>query len=446
MYSENMNSGMIIEASSLGECKAKLFKKYGNSFNISNWERIVKDGFLGLGTKEMIRAYYTVNRGMSGMDSEPFNDRMQAARENASAYSSYGAAPRRPASASMGQQSTANTFDNSKDELLKNLTNNISTFKQLGKMQSQLNDIESILAQLKDISSGKKLHPSIKKIDSILEKNEFTPSFIESMNSKISSEMSVDELEDFETLQNNVLDWIGESIKIAPRYPNRNSKLSHTIIIVGPTGVGKTTTVAKMAATIIKTAKKQKHEQPKVLMITTDKERVAAKEQLEHYAEVMEAEFFEASTPEDFEDLYNSYKTKKDFIFVDTSGYSPRDLESIGKLHNLLDVDGIKADIYLAVSASTKASDLVNILRNYDSFNYRSVIITKCDETVSYGNVLSVLSERSKAVSLVTYGQKTLNTMQRAHPYFFLKSLEDFTVDKERILKEFGPDDDSGEE
>lgn len=434
---------MVIDAPSLDDCKSKLFKKYGNNWHISNWERIVKDGFWGIGTKELIRAYYTVNRGMPGDDTEPYNDRMQAARANSSAFSPYGGgSPRSTGSASP----KAESFDSSKEDLLKNLASNVSTFKQLGKMQTQLDGIESILAQLKDLSSGKQVHGSIKKIDAMLEKNEFTKAYIEDMNSKISSEMSVDDLEDFDLLQNNVVDWIGESIRIAPKYPVKSTKLSHTIIIVGPTGVGKTTTVAKMAATIIKTAKKQKQEQPRVLMITTDKERVAAKEQLEHYAEVMEVEFCEASTPEDFEDLYNSYKTKKDFIFVDTSGYSPRDLESIGRLHKLLDVDGLKADVYLAVSASTKASDLRNILKNYDSFNYRSVIITKCDETLSYGNVLSVLAEKKKPISLVTYGQKTLNTMQRAHPYYFLKSLLEFNVDKEKALEKFGPEDESGDE
>ena len=105
----------------------------------------------------------------------------------------------------------------------------------------------------------------------------------------------------------------------------------------------------------------------------------------------------------------------------------------------------MKADIYLAVSAMTKSSDLENILRNYDSFNYRTVIVTKCDETVSYGNVLSVLAEKKKQVSLVSFGQKTLNNMRIAHPYFFLKGLTDFVVDKDHIMEKFGPDEGLGE-
>ena len=108
-------------------------------------------------------------------------------------------------------------------------------------------------------------------------------------------------------------------------------------------------------------------------------------------------------------------------------------------------MDEIKADIYLAISATTKASDLENILKNYDPFNYRSVIVTKCDETETFGNVLSALNEKKKPISLIAYGQKTLNTMQSAVPFYFINRLHDFTIDKERIQNDLSEDDDEEE-
>ncbi len=471
--SNNMESYMIIEGHSLEECKAKLFKKYGPRAVVVDYEKFVTNGLLGIGQKEMLRVYYIVKHFNPNPENDrrPYNDRMQSSRMDTQSYSMFGggvgrgsfqSAPSQPqysaysargASSSVGGYSSSTSqgasidgdFASVKDALLKKLTGNVDIVKQFGKMQEKMDGMESVLEQLKNLSSGKSVHPSIRKIDSILERNEFTKKYIEDMNSKIGRELSVEELENFDLVQRKVIEWIGDSIMIAPRYPKKSNKMAHTIILVGPTGVGKTITVAKMAATIMKQAKKSKLDPPKIVMITTDRDRVAAKEQLEHYASIMGADFFEAITEEDFSDIYSTYSTKSDFIFVDTCGYSPRDVENIGKLHRLLNVDEIKADIYLAISATTKASDLENILKNYDPFNYRSVIVTKCDETETFGNVLSALNEKKKPISLIAYGQKTLNTMQSAVPFYFINRLHDFTIDKERIQNDLSEDDDEEE-
>ncbi|MBR6193534.1 MAG: DEAD/DEAH box helicase family protein [Treponema sp.] len=476
MYSNennSMESYMIIEGHSLEECRVKLFKKYGDRFKIVDYEKFVTNGILGIGQKEMLRVYYILKQFNPNPENDrrPFNDRMQANRMESQPYNMMGSGPgrgvfqpsaaqpqfsqysARGASASMGGYSPSPSrgapidgdFASVKDALLKKLTGNVDIVKQFGQIQKKMDGMEYVLEELKNMSSGKNVHPSIKKIDSILENNEFTKKYIEDMNLKIGRELSVEDLEDFDLVQRKVIEWICESIAIAPRYPKRSSKIAHTIILVGPTGVGKTITVAKMAATIMKQAKKSKLDPPKIVMITTDRDRVAAKEQLEHYASIMGADFFEALTEEDFTDLYSSYSTKSDFIFVDTCGYSPRDVENIGKLHSLLNVDEIKADIYLAISATTKASDLETILKNYDTFSYRSVIVTKCDETETFGNVLSTLNEKKKPISLIAYGQKTLNTMQSADPSYFINRLHDFTIDKDRVRNILDEDDDEEE-
>ena len=157
----------------------------------------------------------------------------------------------------------------------------------------------------------------------------------------------------------------------------------------------------------------------------------------------MGVEVRKGSDQGDLKEIYDSYKSNKDFIFVDTSGYSPRDLENIAKMHSLLDVDGMKADVYLAITADCKASDLENIIRNYESFDFRSVIVTKCDQTTSFGNVLSVLAEKNKAISMVADGQQVLHTLKRAHPLCFLKYMSGFNVDREHIIEKYGPEEGS---
>ena len=104
----------------------------------------------------------------------------------------------------------------------------------------------------------------------------------------------------------------------------------------------------------------------------------------------------------------------------------------------MLDVRGLNPDVYLAVMASTKGRDLKKIMQNYEPFGYQSVIITKCDESDQYGNVISVLSERHKSVSYLTDGQNVSKTLSRASVVDFLIRLENFKIDRTHIEDKFG--------
>jgi len=136
--------------------------------------------------------------------------------------------------------------------------------------------------------------------------------------------------------------------------------------------------------------------------------------------------------------LYDEKRENLDAIFIDTSGYSPNDTENIGKMKAVLDVRGMKPDIYLAVAASTKATDLANIMQNYEQFGYNSVIVTKCDESKQYGNVISVLHEKNKKISYIADGQKVVRDIHRADVVQFLIRLSGFDVDRVHIEDEFG--------
>ena len=94
-----------------------------------------------------------------------------------------------------------------------------------------------------------------------------------------------------------------------------------------------------------------------------------------------------------------------------------------------------------AVVAGVSASDLDNIIRNYETFDFKSVIVTKCDETKRFGRIISVLSERNKPVSWVATGQEIFKTIQPASKAFFLKRLTGFNVDAHFIEKKFGSAD-----
>ena len=148
-----------------------------------------------------------------------------------------------------------------------------------------------------------------------------------------------------------------------------------------------------------------------------------------------------AENSEEIKTLYESYASNSDYIFVDTSGYSPNDYENIAKMHTLLDVKNIHESVYLTVSAGVSVEDFENMIRNFEAFNFKSVIITKCDETKSFGRVISVLSERKKNVSWITTGQEVMNTIQRADPMWFVNRLVGLKFDQKDVEKRLGLSD-----
>ena len=95
-------------------------------------------------------------------------------------------------------------------------------------------------------------------------------------------------------------------------------------------------------------------------------------------------------------------------------------------------------DVYLSVSASTKASDLQTIFRNYEPLGYESVIVTKCDESKQIGNIISVLWDRRKTISYITDGQRVPRNIRKASIVDILLNLTGFNIDRVHIENKFG--------
>lgn len=298
---------------------------------------------------------------------------------------------------------------------------------QMVGIQKQL---ESLNRKLDVISPEGDVPPVVKKIEDILETNEFTASYIRKITERIRSEFSLDDLEDFALVQSRVVEWIGESIQIEKL--SELEKRPTILILVGPTGVGKTTTVAKMAAKFRLSDKNLF-----IRMVTIDRFRIAAQEQLSIYGEHMEIPTTAAESADDIQKLLAIDSGKLDLMLIDTIGLSPHDYESIGRMRKILDIPSVKPDVYLVVSASTKASDLRDIMRNYEPFDYKSVIVTKYDETNHIGNVVSVLSEKNKPVAFISSGQIVPRNLEVASVVRFLLKLTDLKIDRDSLEKKF---------
>ncbi|MCR5724577.1 MAG: hypothetical protein K6G80_05775 [Treponema sp.] len=420
MYSDDgLQKKRTITARNLDECRRLLFNMYGKDASILDYHTRLKGGFLGFGQRQVIEATYVVSDKSERLDSLRGDF---PGTERGRLPSAYGSAL------------PADSFQKNRDELLQKAGVNPVSAVQLVQMNKKIDSLTQLLEekmeQISVATNADDAHPTIKRIEDLLAENEFTFSYISKITARIRNEFPLEKLDDFDAVQKAVVDWIGQSIHIAPVTHHR---LPHVIVIVGPTGVGKTTTIAKMAACLILTAKNAGKTRPEIRLVTLDHTRVGAEEQLRRYGEMMNVPVDKAEYPDDVKKIFDAYKKSLDALIIDTSGYSPNDYENIAKLRALLDVDGLHPDVYLACMAGTKARDLTTILKNYAQFNYGSVIITKCDESSTYGNVISVLSDENKKISYITDGQQAAKNFERATVTRFLTRLNDFTIDRTHI-------------
>lgn len=322
------------------------------------------------------------------------------------------------------------------EEILRKITGGKSkTEIQISEISSKIDELAAAMHNLPR-SSGEEKIESIERVEELLEDNEFTKEFINSISARLKKEFSLDDLKDFSKVERQVIDWIGEAIEVSKPKAHRPPRV---IVIVGPTGVGKTTTIGKLAAQNVMLRKKTPDLPPlAITMITIDKTRIGAEQQLKTFGEVLDLPVQKAENAEDLKSIFDSVKSDYDIIYIDTSGYSPNDSENIARLKSTLGVDGLRPDVYLAVTASTKARDLKNIMQNYEPFGYTSVIVTKCDETTRLGNIISVLNEKRKSISYFTDGQTISKNIKRAGVVDFLIRLSGFTVDRIHIEEKFG--------
>jgi flagellar biosynthesis protein FlhF len=204
---------------------------------------------------------------------------------------------------------------------------------------------------------------------------------------------------------------------------------------VGPTGVGKTTTIAKLAA--IHAVGMGGGKPQSVRMITIDNYRIGARQQIETYGGIMGVPVSCVETAEDLRKTIAMY-SDADLVLVDTVGKSPRDAVRLAEMQRVLAACGPDAEVHLALSATTKASDMVQIMRQFEPFDYKAIVITKLDETNRIGNAISALAERGKAISYVTNGQSVPQNIERARITRFLMNLEGFHVDRPRLEARYG--------
>jgi flagellar biosynthesis protein FlhF len=228
------------------------------------------------------------------------------------------------------------------------------------------------------------------------------------VQAEVSSELAVnilrsieragpDRLGDAEWVRARMIEHIERLIPVAGPIERKKAIGPHVVMLVGPTGVGKTTTIAKLAANLAI------HQRRKVGLVTIDTYRIAAIDQLRKYADLMRVPVEVAGTPEEIGPAISRLKDR-DFVLIDTAGRSPNDALKLGELGSY--VEHARPDeIHLVMASNVSASCAALAVEKFSALRIDKIIFTKMDEAAQLGVVLQTIGKLNRGLSYITTGQ-----------------------------------------
>ena len=223
-----------------------------------------------------------------------------------------------------------------------------------------------------------------------------------------------------DTTIDNVLSHVYQKIVLKlgqPRSINLNHEGTKFVYFIGPTGVGKTTTIAKLVSSI-----KLKNK-IKVALVTLDTYRIAAVEQLRTYANILNIPLRVVYSDSELKEVREEFKDY-DLVLVDTAGRSHKNEEQIADIREMIDTTPEELrEVYLVLSVTTKYKDLVQITECYKRITNYNLIFTKLDETSSVGNILNIRMLTQAPLSYTTWGQNVPDDIGKVNAQKIAKQL-----------------------
>lgn len=284
--------------------------------------------------------------------------------------------------------------------------------EELDSLKSMMNDIK---IHMHEIELIKGMSEEVRRIYEKLVINNVDKEIALQIASNVENRMPKNGFNDEKWTKEVLLHTIQQHIQDIRPIEFNNNKKGNVIFFIGPTGVGKTTTIAKIAANITFVDKKE------VALITLDTYRISAAEQLRTFAEIIDIPINVVFEPIELQYAISD-QSHKDIILIDTAGRSPYNDEHMEELKAFIEV-AQPDEIILVLSVITESSDLINIYQRFSILNIDKVIFTKLDETQNYGQILNALYEIKKPIAYLTNGQNVPDDIQTPDALYIAKML-----------------------
>jgi len=225
----------------------------------------------------------------------------------------------------------------------------------------------------------------------------------------IRQQLTAEQIKQPALVRQKLMEQLEKLLAVSGPIVRRKTTGPHVVALIGPTGVGKTTTIAKLAANL---RLRQGHA---VALITIDTYRIAAVDQLRKYADIIGAPLRVVMTPQELKEAVAAMSSSE-FVLIDTAGRSPNDALKLAELKAFL-AAAEPDEVHLVISTTQSQESIELTLARFQNVRVDKVILTKFDEALHVGVMLSVMRKVNKSLSYVTTGQNVPDDIEVAHPH-----------------------------
>jgi flagellar biosynthesis protein FlhF len=356
-------------APSMAEAMKMIRAELGSDAVILNSKVVHKGGFFGLFTKKNIEV-------IAAVDPQPLRSKAERKKEEASFSSS----------------------------VLREKKG-----REDGQLLYELQELKTMIKQLSaNAMTGISSYPApLGEVQRRLENQGISASLVQDIAAALLEKWYVD---GGKAPEKQVIAWAKEIMKekLASVPFGGISLQKKYINVVGPTGVGKTTTLAKIAARCMLEHGKD------IAFITTDTYRIAAIEQLKTYAQILKVPLEVCYNLQDFQEAKKKL-SDRDLVFIDTTGRNFRNPQYVKELRNIIDFDK-EMETFLVFALTAKYEDMKTIYEQFSLVPIDRFIFTKLDETASYGAMFNLMTEYKVGAAYLTNGQNVPDDISEASP------------------------------
>ncbi len=376
------------QASTMAEALEKIREKFGHGAVIMGSRKCREGGFLGFGSKEMVEVF------VADTDSQVQNLKCGGAIS--------------PVPVSAREEVDEIPFTPPP----------IREKEQLEKLREDLGKLTELLRR-----PGKEspiAHPFLRECHERLLSYEIEPRIVDGIVSQIEEQKLPGGFPAKTSVELIVRDRLTKLFP--PNSPMVSDDGPRIIFLIGPTGVGKTTTIAKLAS------RAKVNQCRKVALITLDTFRIGAVDQLKQYADIFKVPVHVIEKPDELgPEVEKCSGEGAEIIFIDSAGRSPQDELKMSELKGFINALP-EAEIHLVLSTTTHPRTIESIAERFSSMSFDRVILTKLDESVSLGPLVGCLLDIGKPISYLTDGQNVPKDIFPADP----ERVVDFIVNKQK--------------